>query len=34
LVHSIMRQGRAIIQGSLEEMRDNEEVRDAYLKGS
>jgi hypothetical protein len=34
LVHSIMRQGRMIIQGSLEEMRDNEEVRDAYLGGS
>jgi len=31
LVHSIMRQGRSIIQGSLEEMRSNEEVRDAYL---
>jgi hypothetical protein len=34
LVHSSVRQGRTIIQGSLEEMRDNEEVRDAYLKGS
>jgi hypothetical protein len=34
LVRSIMRQGRTIIQGSLEEMRDNEEVRDAYLGGS
>ena len=34
LVHSRMRQGRTIIQGSLEEMRDNEEVGDAYLKGS
>jgi len=34
LVHSIMRQGRAIIQESLEEMRDNEEVRDAYLGDS
>ena len=30
LVHSTMRRGR-IIQGSLEEMRGNEEVRDAYL---
>jgi ABC-type branched-subunit amino acid transport system ATPase component len=29
-----MRQGRTIIQGSLEEVRDNEEVRDAYLRGS
>jgi ABC-type branched-subunit amino acid transport system ATPase component len=29
-----MRQGRTIIQESLEEMRDNEEVRDAYLGGS
>jgi ABC-type branched-subunit amino acid transport system ATPase component len=29
-----MRQGRTIIQESLEEMRDNEEVRDAYFKGS
>ncbi len=34
LVHSKMRQGRAIIQGSLEEVRDNEELRDAYLGGS
>jgi hypothetical protein len=34
LVHSRMGQGRTIIQGSLEEMRDNEEVGDAYLKGS
>jgi len=34
LVHSVMRQGRSIIQGSLEEVRDNEEVRDAYLRGS
>jgi hypothetical protein len=34
LVHSIIRQGRTIIQGSLEEMRDNQEVRDAYLGGS
>jgi hypothetical protein len=32
-VQSIMRQGRTIIQESLEEMRDNEEVRDAYFKG-
>jgi hypothetical protein len=34
LVHSIMHQGRTIIQGGLEEVRDNEEVRDAYLGGS
>ena len=34
LVHSIMLQGRTIIQGGLEEVRDNEEVRDAYLGGS
>ncbi len=34
LVHSTMRQGRSIIQESLEEMRDNEEVRDAYFRGS
>jgi hypothetical protein len=34
VVHRIMRQGRTIIQGSLEEMRDNEEVRDAYFGGS
>ena len=34
LVHSIMRQGRTIIQESLEEMRGNEEIRDAYLGGS
>jgi len=34
LVHSTMRQGRAIIQESLEEMRGNEEVGDAYFKGS
>ena len=34
LVHSIMRQGRMIIQGGLEEVRDNEEVLDAYLGGS
>jgi hypothetical protein len=30
-VHSIIRQGRTIIQESLEEMRDNQEVRDAYF---
>jgi hypothetical protein len=34
LVHSIIRQGQTIIQGSLEEMKDNKEVRDAYLEGS
>jgi hypothetical protein len=34
LVHSIIRQGRTIIQESLEEMKDNKEVRDAYLEGS
>jgi hypothetical protein len=34
LVHSVMRQGRTIIQESLEEMRDNKEVQDAYLRGS
>jgi hypothetical protein len=34
LVRSIMRQGRTIIQGGLEEVRDNEEVLDAYLGGS
>ena len=34
LVRSIMRQGRSIIQGALEEVRDNEEVLDAYLGGS
>jgi hypothetical protein len=34
LVRSKIRQGRTIIQESLEEMMDNEEVRDAYLKGS
>ncbi|HVP76508.1 MAG TPA: hypothetical protein VMV04_01295 [Thermodesulfobacteriota bacterium] len=34
LVHSIMRQGRMIIQGGLEEVRDNEEVLDEYLGGS
>jgi hypothetical protein len=32
-VRPTMRQGRTIIQGSLEEMRDNGEVREAYLKG-
>ncbi len=31
LVHSTMRQGRTIIQGSLEAMRGNEEVRDVYF---
>lgn len=34
LVRSILRQGRSIIQGGLEEVRDNEEVLDAYLGGS
>jgi hypothetical protein len=34
LVHSIMRQRRTIIQGSLEEMRENKEVRDTYLGDS
>ncbi|HUI45821.1 MAG TPA: hypothetical protein VL122_07565 [Nitrospirota bacterium] len=34
MVRSIMRQGRSIIQGALEEVRDNEEVLDAYLGGS
>jgi hypothetical protein len=34
LVHSIVRQRRMIIQGSLEEMRDNKEVRDTYLGDS
>jgi len=34
LVHPTMRHGRTIIQGSLEDMRNNEEVRDAYFKGS
>lgn len=34
LVRSVMGQGRSIIQGSLEEVRDNKEVRDAYLRGS
>ncbi len=32
--HSTVRRGRTIIQGSLEEMRDNEEVWNAYLGGS
>lgn len=34
LVRPTMRQGRTIIQGSLEEMRNNEELQDAYFKGS
>ncbi|MGB7575467.1 MAG: hypothetical protein WBN53_16570 [Thermodesulfobacteriota bacterium] len=34
LVRSILCQGRTIIQGGLEEVRDNEEVLDAYLGGS
>jgi hypothetical protein len=34
MVRSIMGQGRTIIQGALEEVRDNEEVLDAYLGGS
>jgi hypothetical protein len=34
LVHSTVGQGRTIIQGGLEEVRDNEEVRDAYFRGS
>jgi hypothetical protein len=34
LVHPVMRQGRSIIQESLEEVRDNEEVRDAYFRDS
>ncbi len=34
LVHSVTRQGRTIIQESLEEMRDNEEVRNAFFGGS
>jgi hypothetical protein len=34
LVHPTMRQGRTIIQESLEAMRNNEELRDAYFKGS
>ena len=33
LAHSPIRQGREIIQGGLEEMRSNKEVRDAYLGG-
>jgi hypothetical protein len=33
-VRPTLHQGRSIIQGSLEEMRNNEEVRDAYFKGS
>ena len=34
MVHSRIRRGRTIIQESLEEMKGNEEVRDAYLGGS
>ena len=34
LVHSVTRRARTIIQESLEEMRGNEEVRDAYLGDS
>jgi hypothetical protein len=34
MLPSRVAQGRTIIQESLEEMRDNEEVRDAYLGGS
>ena len=34
LVRSVLRRGRTIIQGGLEEVRDNEEVLDAYLGGS
>jgi hypothetical protein len=34
LVHSLMCQGRSIIQKSLKEVRDNEEVWDVYLGGS
>ncbi len=34
LVRPTMRQGRTIIQEGLEEVRGNEEVRDAYFKGS
>jgi len=34
LIPSMIRQGRTIIQGGLEEVRDNEEVRDAYFGGS
>jgi hypothetical protein len=33
LGHPTMPQRRTIIQESLEEMRNNEEVRDAYFKG-
>ncbi len=33
-VHSVTRHGRSIIQGSLEEVRDNEELRNAFLGGS
>ncbi len=34
MVRSILRQGRTIIQGALEEVRNNEELLDAYLGGS
>ena len=34
LAPSVLGQGRAIIQGGLEEVRDNEEVLDAYLGSS
>ena len=34
MVPPIVRQGRTIIQEGLEEVRDNEEVLDAYLGGS
>jgi hypothetical protein len=34
LVRPTMCQGRTIIQGSLEEMRNNEALREAYFKGS
>ncbi len=34
LAHSLMRQGRRIIQGSLEEVKNNKEVGDAYFRGS
>jgi len=34
LAGSTMCQGRAIIQGGLEEVRDNKEVLEAYLRGS
>ena len=33
LAHSQMRQGRTIIQGGLEEVRNNKEVKDAYFGG-